>query len=269
MRRSSTPVRGWRPATGSRSSTRPAPSTRATAASSSSTSSTSTPRSRSRCAAATASRSSSCSGWPRCDFVAVDSLPESPRGDTGHGATGGFGRPRDLSAGIRETRTARDDCQRDRRRIAENVAIFSRGRKDDPRRDEVDEVGEPDEQDRRPRGRGRRPPRTTTRPTTAPARRVRPLGRSTTRSRTDRPRLTSGSPRSDRDGAAPRGQRAGAADHQSHARADRRVRGPAPGLRRPADRGRLDRHPQRDRRRASPLRAARPRSSTARSARSC
>jgi dUTP pyrophosphatase len=26
------------------------------------------------------------------DFSAVDSLPESPRGDTGHGASGGFGR---------------------------------------------------------------------------------------------------------------------------------------------------------------------------------
>ena len=71
-----TPPGRWTPATGARST---------------STWSTSTPPRRSRCAAATGSPSSSSSEVSRVSFLEVDSLPGSHRGDTGHGASGGFG----------------------------------------------------------------------------------------------------------------------------------------------------------------------------------
>ena len=189
----------------------------------------------------------------------------SSRGETGHGASGGFGPPRDLSAGIRETRRPLTtvETKDEGRENRGNLPPRAQGR---PRR-----RGRRGRRGRRAGRAGRRPRGRRTRPTRADddGRTTAPAGRSTlARSTTRSSGSTSapcGSPRVDGHAAASRAG-PGAADRRERARADRRVRRPAPGLRRPADARRLGATSAPRSPTASPPRAARPRSSTARSA---
>ena len=148
-----------------------------------------------------------------------------------------------------------------------DVGLFSRGKsKDRPDTGAVDaDLTDDLDQDELADELGRRRWTPTPAPggTTGPAR---PL-RGRRRQRLPQPRRHLAA-RAAGHGAAPRGQRAGAADH-GRDRRHRRVGGAAAGLRRAAHRGRLDRHPQRDRREHRRLPAAPPRSSPASSARSC